>query len=196
MTERKTKISRKTSETEIALELNLDGTGENNINTGIPFFNHMLTLFSVHGFMDLNVQAMGDIDVDFHHTVEDVGLVLGEALSETLAERKGIVRYGYSVTPMDEALCTCAVDLSNRPYLIYHLPEFINSKGTFDTGLAGEFFRAFSNKSGMNLHINVPYGENEHHIIESVFKSLGRAIHQAIQIDKRISGTRSSKGSL
>ncbi len=194
--ERKAKISRKTSETEILLELDLDGTGKNSIETGIPFFNHMLTLFSVHGFMDLSLKATGDIDVDFHHTVEDVGLVLGEALSTALSDRAGIVRYGYAVTPMEETLCTCAVDLSNRPFLVYNIPLSIDSKGMFDTGLAKEFFRAFSNKSGMNLHINVPYGENEHHIIESIFKSLGRAIDHAVQFDGRISGTRSSKGSL
>jgi len=194
--ERQAKISRKTAETDISLELTVDGTGKHSIDTGIPFFDHMLTLFSVHGFLDLYVKASGDIDVDFHHTVEDVGLVLGEALSSALSDRAGIVRYGYAVTPMDESLCHCAVDLSNRPYLVYNLPECIDSKGAFDTGLAKEFLRAFSNKAGMNLHVNVVYGENEHHIIESVFKSLGRSLDQAVQVDGRISGIRSSKGSL
>lgn len=195
MTKRVAAVERKTGETEIALELNLDGKGRPEISTSIPFFDHMLTLFSVHGFFDLKVQATGDVEVDFHHTVEDVGLVLGEALDQALGERKGIKRYGYAVTPMDETLTAVAVDLSKRPFLVYHVPE-IGQSGHFDLILAKEFFRAFSNRSGMNLHINVAYGENEHHIIESMFKALGRALDEAVSLDERISTVRSSKGAL
>jgi imidazoleglycerol-phosphate dehydratase len=195
MTKRVAAVERKTGETEIVLELNLDGKGRPDISSPIPFFNHMLTLFSVHGFFDLKVQATGDVEVDFHHTVEDVGLVLGEALDQALGERKGIKRYGYAVTPMDETLTAVAVDLSKRPFLVYHVPE-IGQSGKFDVILAKEFFRAFSNRGGMNLHINVAYGENEHHIIESMFKALGRALDEAVSLDERISTVRSSKGAL
>ncbi|MCF8069926.1 MAG: imidazoleglycerol-phosphate dehydratase HisB [Desulfobacterales bacterium] len=189
-------ISRKTGETDITLKLNLDGSGKNDIATGIPFFDHMLTLFSVHGFFDLDLKAKGDIEVDFHHTVEDVGLVLGDAFSRALGDRKGINRYGNAVTPMDETLSTVAVDLSNRPFLVCNMPD-IQSKGSgFDVPISREFFRAFSTRAGMNLHINVHYGENEHHVLESVFKALSRALDQGVSFDERIKGVRSSKGSL
>jgi imidazoleglycerol-phosphate dehydratase len=156
----------------------------------------MLTLFSVHGFFDLELDAKGDLEVDFHHTVEDVGLVLGDALDQALGKRKGITRYGYSVTPMDEALTSVAVDLSKRPYLVYNVPNPPAGSSNFDTSLAKEFFRAFATRAGMNLHINVAYGENEHHVIESIFKGVGRALDMATAFDGRITSVRSSKGVL
>ncbi|RJP79877.1 MAG: imidazoleglycerol-phosphate dehydratase HisB [Desulfobacteraceae bacterium] len=191
---RKHSITRETRETSIRMELDLDGTGSGNIATGIPFFDHMLTLFSVHGFFDLTVKAKGDLDVDFHHTVEDTGLVLGELLNQALGDRKGIKRYGHAITPMDETLADVSLDLSNRPFLVYHVPVISRTGSGFDMQLAGEFFRAFAVKGGITLHINVPYGENEHHIIEAVFKSLGRALDEAVSLDKRIPDVRSSKG--
>jgi imidazoleglycerol-phosphate dehydratase len=190
------RIERKTSETQVKVELNLDGQGKTDIGTGIGFLDHMLTLFSVHGQFDLDVQAHGDLEVDDHHTVEDVALVLGEAVSSALDRRCGIRRYGFAVTPMDEALAEVAIDLSNRPFLVYRLPSGLECVGRFDRGLAKEFFRAFAVKGGMNLHINVPYGENEHHVLESVFKSVGRALNQAVSVDADRSGVRSSKGVL
>jgi len=189
-------VNRKTNETDVRIQLNLDGNGAAEISTGIPFFDHMLTLFAHHGFFDLSVSAEGDLDVDFHHTVEDVGIVLGDAVDRALGDRKGIVRYGFAVTPMDDALSDVTIDLSNRPFLVYNVPGRAGSTGRFDPSLAGEFFRAFATRSGMNLHINVRYGENEHHIIESVFKSTGRALDQAVAYDHRIEGIRSSKGTL
>jgi len=196
MTERSAAVERKTKETHIRIELNLDGNGTQKISTGVPFFDHMLTLFAVHGFFDLTIEASGDLDVDFHHTVEDVGIVLGDALSQALADRKGIVRYGYAVTPMDDALAAVTIDLSNRPFLVYnvHCPE--QGAGLFSSSLAKEFFRAFATRGGMNLHINLSYGENEHHIIESIFKATGRALDQATAFDGRIVSVRSSKGAL
>ena len=193
---RTSRIERNTSETQITLELNLDGRGDARIQTGIAFFDHMLTLFCVHGRFDLQLDADGDLDVDFHHTVEDVALVLGEALSSALSDRAGIRRYGFAVTPMDEALAEVAIDLSNRPFLVYRLPALLESPGSFDRGLAKEFFRALAVKGGMNLHINVKYGENEHHVLESVFKSVGRALNQAVAADADQHGVRSSKGVL
>lgn len=187
---------RKTKETDIRIVLTVDGSGKHQISTGIPFFDHMLTLFAVHGFFDLTVEAKGDLDVDFHHTVEDVGLVLGEVFRKALGDRAGIRRYGHAVTPMDESLAAVTIDFSNRPFLVYNIPGPFGSGSRFDPALAKEFFRAFSNQSGMNLHINVPYGENEHHIIESIFKATGRALDQAVTLDSRVKGVRSSKGSL
>lgn len=193
---RKSEIERITKETRINLKLNLDGSGQTEITTGIAFFDHMLTLFAVHGIFDLSIVAKGDIDVDYHHTIEDVGLVLGEAVSQALGDRKGIARYGYAVTPMDDALATVALDLSNRPFLVYNLPPTMILESCFDAQLIKEFFRAFSVKSGMNLHITADYGENQHHILEAIFKSTGRALDQAIRLDPRITGVRSSKGVL
>lgn len=190
------RIERKTSETQVKVELNLDGQGMADISTGIGFLDHMLTLFSVHGRFDLDVQAKGDLEVDDHHTVEDVALVLGEAVSTALEDRCAIRRYGFAVTPMDDALAEVAIDLSNRPFLVYHLPSVLECVGRFDRGLAKEFFRAFAVKGGLNLHINVPYGENEHHVLESVFKSVGRALKQAVSVEAGLSGVRSSKGVL
>lgn len=189
-------VERNTKETKVGVELDLDGSGKCDIQTGIPFFDHMLTLFTVHGLFDLKIQASGDIDVDFHHTVEDVGLVLGTAIDEALGDRKGICRYGHAVTPMDETLAEVSLDLSNRPYLVYNLPGPLGDGGRFDKSLAKEFFRAYATKAGMNLHINIRYGENEHHIIEAVFKSAGRALNKAVSYDPRIKGIPSSKGAL
>jgi imidazoleglycerol-phosphate dehydratase len=190
------KIDRKTKETDITVSFNMDGKGTAKVQTGVGFFDHMLTLFSVHCFFDLEVDAKGDLEVDYHHTVEDVGLVLGDALDQALESREGIARYGYSVTPMDEALTSVAVDLSKRPYLVYNVPPSITGGSRFDTSLAKEFFRAFATRAGMNLHINVAYGENEHHIIESIFKGVGRALDMAVSFDKRVKSVRSSKGTL
>ncbi len=189
-------ITRETKETKIKAALTLEGSGKPEISTGIPFFDHMLTLFAVHGFFDLKLNAQGDLEVDYHHTVEDVGLVLGQLFSRALADRKGICRYGEGAVPMDEAFSRVNVDLSNRPFLVYNLPPVIRSSGPFDAWLAKEFFRAFSVQAGMNLHINAVYGENEHHILESIFKALGRALKEACLIDEQIIGTLSSKGML
>ncbi len=193
---RSASVSRDTKETNIQIDINLDGSGKSNIQTTIPFFDHMLTLFSVHGFFDMKIKASGDTDVDFHHLVEDIGLVLGDVFSKALGNRAGILRYGEGTVPMDEALTTVNVDLSNRPYLVYNIPSKINVRGSFDAHLAKEFFRSFCVKGGLNLHINTKYGENEHHVLESIYKAMGRAMNQACTIDSKISGTLSSKGSL
>jgi len=189
-------VSRKTAETDIRIRFNLDGNGVKSISTGIGFFDHMLNLFCVHGSFDMDILAEGDLEVDFHHTVEDVGLVLGEVISQSLGDRSGIARYGHAVTPMDEALSVVSVDLSNRPYLVFNVPGALGNGAHFDLNLTKEFFRALATKGGMTLHINVQYGENEHHIIESIFKAAGRAIDQATCFDSRIQGVRSTKGSL
>ncbi|MFH2047200.1 MAG: imidazoleglycerol-phosphate dehydratase HisB [Pseudomonadota bacterium] len=189
-------VERKTKETQISIKFLLDGTGKHEVDTGIPFFDHMLSLFSAHGFFDLTVKAKGDIEVDFHHTVEDVGLVLGDVLNKALGDRKGIRRYGNFTVPMDDSLTSVTIDLSNRPYLVYNVPIISNSGATFTIALAREFFRAFSTKAGMNLHINTFYGQDEHHIIESVFKAAGRALDQATSFDERITGICSTKGVL
>jgi imidazoleglycerol-phosphate dehydratase len=196
MLNRTGEVVRKTKETSIRISLKLDGKGQAEIASGIPFLDHMLTLFAVHGFFDLSVQAEGDLDVDFHHTVEDVGLVLGDAISQALGERKGIRRYGHVVIPMDDALAAVTVDLSNRPFMVYNTPDSIVYGIALNASLAKEFFRALVNRGGMNLHINVAYGENDHHVIESIFKAFGRALDQAVTVDGRTSGVPSSKGTL
>ena len=194
--ERTAEVERKTKETSIRIVLKLGGIGKNEISTGIPFFDHMMTLFAVHGFFDLSIHATGDIDVDFHHTVEDVGLVLGDAFDSALGDRRGIKRFGHAVTPMDDALASVAVDLSKRPFLVYNIPPTAASERHAFTSLTKEFLRSFSNRCGMNLHVNVFYGDNEHHINESIFKAVGRALGQAVSIDDRIRDVRSSKGVL
>lgn len=194
--ERTAEADRKTKETSVRIVLKLEGTGNHEIGTGIPFFDHMMTLFCVHGFFDLSVDAKGDIDVDYHHTIEDVGLVLGDAFDRALGDRKGIQRFGYAVTPMDDALAAVAVDLSKRPFLVFNVPDRANSEGPSFLPLTKEFLRAFSNRCGMNLHVNVFYGDNEHHINESIFKALGRALDQAVSFDNRVKDIRSSKGIL
>jgi imidazoleglycerol-phosphate dehydratase len=194
--ERISLVKRNTRETKISIELNIDGKGKQEISTGIGFFDHMLTLFALHGFFDLSIDAKGDLDVDFHHTVEDIGLVLGDAFNRALGERKGIKRYGHAVTPMDDALAAVTVDMSKRPFLVFNVPGIPGSGVHFDKSLAKEFFRAFTVNGGMNLHINVFYGDNEHHVIESIFKATGRALDQATSTDKRITDVRSTKGKL
>ena len=189
-------IHRKTKETDISLSLKLDGLGNTSIRTGVSFMDHMLTLFSVHGFFDLNIEGVGDTEVDDHHTVEDLGICLGQAFKSALGDMGGICRYGFSVIPMDEALAQVAVDLSNRPHLYFDVPIKDQKVGTFDTALAKEFFRALALHAGLTLHVKVVHGENTHHIIEAVFKALGRALGQAVSPEPRSKGPLSSKGSL
>jgi imidazoleglycerol-phosphate dehydratase len=194
--QRKASITRKTSETKIALTLDLDGRGKSSVNTSVGFLDHMLTLLAAHGRFDLELLAEGDLQVDQHHTVEDIGICLGQAFSETLGDRKGIRRYGQQLVPMDEALASVAVDLSNRPFLVYNVPKLSEKVGEFDTQLIREFFRAFSLHSGATLHINVSYGDNSHHIVEAVFKAWARAISQACEADPGVEGMPSTKGVL
>lgn len=193
---RKARVERKTKETEILVELDLDGRGNSEIHTGVPFFNHMLEIFSRHGLFDLKIMAKGDIEVDYHHTVEDVGLTLGQAFKEGLGNKQGICRFGEASVPLDETLAQVVVDLSGRPYLSYRVKIRPGRVGDFDTDLPNEFYRAFVNQVGMNLHINVLQGENPHHIIEACFKALARAMERATRIDQRIQGVLSTKGSL
>jgi imidazoleglycerol-phosphate dehydratase len=189
-------VSRQTRETKIEIHLNLDGSGRADISSGIAFFDHMLTAFCVHGRFDLKLMASGDLDVDLHHTVEDVGLVLGQALSEALGDKTGIQRFGDGCVPMDEALSRVTIDLCNRPYLVYHFPDNLRSGTAFDAYLAKEFFQAFCVKGGFNLHINAYYGVNEHHVLESIFKAMGRSLHRATRTMAAGNGPLSSKGVL
>lgn len=177
-------INRKTAETDIQLKLNLDGTGNSNIDTGVGFLNHMLTLFAKHGRFDLDVTCKGDVDVDFHHTTEDIGIALGEAFAEALGEKKGIVRYGSTILPMDETLILSAADLSGRSYLAYGLDIPTEKVGDFDTELVEEFFLGFTRKAELNLHIKQLAGTNSHHIIEGTFKSVARSLKAAVAIDE------------
>ncbi len=193
---RTAELERITQETRISGRLNIDGRGTTKIQTGIGFLDHMLTLMGSHGFLDLTLAAKGDLEVDFHHTVEDVGLVVGEMLDTALGERQGIRRFGHAVTPMDDALAAVTVDLSKRPYLVFNLPPAIGPAGTFNPQLAKEFCRALATRGGLNLHVNVSYGEDPHHVLEAVFKALGRALAQAVGRDDRIEGVRSTKGSI
>lgn len=193
---RTARIERRTNETQIRTALDLDGQGKNSISTGIGFFDHMLTLFSVHGLFDLEVEATGDLEVDFHHTVEDVGLVLGDAISQALGKREAICRYGHADIPMDDALAEVSLDLSNRPYMVFRHPEEIPLQGQWDASLAKEFFRAVAQRAGMNLHIRLVYGENWHHMAEAVFKGFGRALRVAVSMDDRRKGIPSTKGRL
>ncbi len=194
MVERTGEVERNTKETRIKVRLGLDGQGKADIATGIPFLDHMLTLTAAHGFLDMAISAQGDLKVDFHHTVEDLGLVLGEALDKALGDRAGIRRFGHAVTPMDDALAKVTIDLSKRPYLVCRLPQGMPPAGQFAPHLVREFCRALAMRGGMNLHINVDYGEDPHHIIEAVFKSLGRALSQAVGVDARVRGARTTKG--
>lgn len=189
-------IKRNTYETKITMELNVDGSGINDIDTGIGFFDHMLTHISKHGFMDLKVYADGDLDVDCHHTVEDVGIVLGKCLNEALGSKEGIKRYGHAIVPMDEALVLCAVDFSGRSLLCFDGEFTAPTLGTFDTEMVEEFFRAVSDNCGLNLHIKVLAGKNNHHIAEAMFKAFGKAVDMATAIDERINGVMSTKGML
>lgn len=189
-------INRTTKETSINLELHIDGEGKSDIHTGVPFFDHMLTLLAVHGFFDITLQASGDTDVDDHHTVEDIGICLGQAFKEALADFSAISRYGHFALPMDETLARVTMDFANRPYLHYDVVALDQKTGTFDTAMVAEFLRAFAFNCGLTLHVEVKYGVNTHHIIEAIFKALGRTLDQATAIDPRVHGTLSSKGSL
>ena len=181
-------VSRKTAETQVKVEVDLDGTGAFAIETGIPFFDHMLAQLARHGLIDLKVEAKGDLEVDLHHTVEDVGLALGTAVAEALGDRAGITRYGSAMIPFDETLTEVAVDLSGRPYLVYNLDCPATPIGGFDPTLVKEFLHAFAVESGANLHVNGRYGGNGHHIVESCFKGLARALRQAAAPDPRLAG--------
>ncbi len=193
---RDAKISRTTKETDINLSLNIDGQGKASIKTGVAFLDHMLTLWTVHGFFDLDLNATGDLEVDAHHTVEDIGICLGKALAQAIGDLSGIKRFGNASIPMEETLACVNLDICNRPYLVYKV-DFLTSKiGNFDTELVEEFLRAMVVNSGMTLHVQLPYGKNSHHIAEAVFKALGRAIDQATQFDPRLKGPLSSKGML
>ena len=189
-------VERKTKETEIVASVDLEGSGKANIETGMPFFNHMLDSFSRHGLFDIELQARGDLEVDYHHTVEDVGLALGEAFKKALGDKHGIRRFGEASCPLDETLAKVVIDLSGRPYLSYNVKIRPGRVGSFDTDLPHEFYAAFTNQLGMNLHIDVIRGENPHHIIEACFKAFARAMDMATGFDERISGVLSTKGSL
>jgi imidazoleglycerol-phosphate dehydratase len=194
--ERKYELARKTNETDIKLSFNLDGTGENHIDTGVPFMNHMLDLFAKHGHFDLQVKAVGDTDIDDHHTTEDIGICLGIALKEALGDKKGIRRYGNSFVPMDETLAQVVIDLSNRPHLEYRASFPQGKVGSFDTELVHEFLWKLALEARMNLHVILHYGHNTHHMIEAIFKALGRALDKATSIDPRVKGVPSTKGML
>ena len=194
--ERKASLTRTTKETDIKLELNIDGTGENQIETGIGFFDHMLTGFSKHGFFDLNVSVKGDLEVDGHHTVEDTGIVLGNAIKEAIGDKVGIKRYGYFILPMDDALVLCSLDLSGRPYFAFDAQFPTQMVGDFETELVREFFYVFSYSAGMNLHIKVFDGVNSHHIAEAMFKAFGKDLDEACTKDERIKSVLSTKGTL
>jgi imidazoleglycerol-phosphate dehydratase len=194
--DRKAEVKRKTKETEVNLRLNLDGSGKHSIVTGIPFFDHMISLLVYHSKIDLLLKAKGDIVVDAHHTVEDVGICLGEGIRKALGEAKGIKRYGMAMTPMDETLVSIALDFSMRPCLVFQMKLRRSKIGAFDPELVEEFFKALCNHGRMTLHINLHYGRNTHHMIEAVFKGFGRALREAVSIDKRSSQIPSTKGIL
>jgi len=195
-TARKATIERKTGETEIAVSLAIDGTGEGQMDTGIPFFDHMLTLFARHSLVDLTVRARGDIEVDLHHTVEDAGIALGQAFAKALGDKRGIRRYGWAYLPMDETLTRVVLDFSGRPYLEYRAPKAVEAIGAFSFQLVEEFLRAFAVHGGLNLHVEILYGRDAHHMAESVFKGLAKAVDQACQVDARVTGVPSTKGML
>jgi imidazoleglycerol-phosphate dehydratase len=193
---RKSEVRRKTKETDIILRLNLDGSGKRLIKTGIPFFDHMLSLLTYHSRMDISLKAKGDITVDAHHTVEDVGICLGEGIRKALGEAKGIRRYGMAMIPMDETLVSIALDVSMRPCLVFQMKLRRSKIGTFDPELVEEFFKALCNHARITLHISLLYGRNSHHMVEAVFKGFGRALGEAVSIDERSLGIPSTKGIL
>ena len=194
---RKSSIERKTTETNIKLKFAIDGQGKGKINTGIPFLDHMLTLFAKHGLFDLTIDAVGDLEIDYHHTVEDIGIVLGKAIAQAVGDKMGIRRYGSALIPMDETLASVALDISGRPYIVYNvsLPKRGKIK-EFEVDLIEDFFQALVTNSGITLHINLRYGRNIHHIFEAVFKAFARALDEATTIDSRVSGVPSTKGKL
>lgn len=193
---RESKVERKTQEVSVSVELNIDGTGKYDIDTGIPFFDHMLNQLARHGYFDIVVNADGDTDIDFHHTVEDVGLALGEAFSEAVADKKGITRFSHAFMPFDESLAFAAVDLSGRPYLVFRADMPKSKVGEFDVELAEEFFKSFASKAACNLHLELKYGTNLHHSIEAMFKALARALDNATKTDPRSEDIPSTKGKL
>lgn len=196
MGDRTSLIERNTSETKISLSLNLDGSGKSDVRTGIGFFDHMLHSFARHGFFDLTVKVEGDLYVDCHHTIEDVGIVLGQAIKEALGDKKSIRRFGNMILPMDETLVLCSMDISGRPYLYFDIPFSTERVGSFDTEMVKEFFYAVSYSCGMNLHFKYFHGSNNHHLIEAAFKAFARALDEATAIDPRIDGVLSTKGTL
>lgn len=187
---------RTTAETSIRVQWVVDGTGKNQIHTSIPFLDHMLNLLGKHGFFDLLIEAKGDIEIDDHHTIEDIGLVMGQVLNQALGTKEGITRFGFASVPLDETLVHVTVDLSGRPYLVYNVSLPARYIKSFDLGLFEDFFQAFVSQGGLNLHVNVLYGRNPHHIMEAVFKAVAKALDQAVRRDARIAGVLSTKGSL
>ncbi|MEI6153211.1 MAG: imidazoleglycerol-phosphate dehydratase HisB [Deltaproteobacteria bacterium] len=192
---REASVERKTKETTVKVQWVIDGEGSYEISTGIPFFDHMLHLFAKHGFFDLSLDAKGDTDVDYHHTVEDIGITMGKSLREALTNLEGIKRYGSSIIPMDESLCIFAVDMAGRPNLVWRV-DLQGKIGVFDTEVVKEFFKGFVNEAKITLHVNLLYGENLHHKVESIFKAFGRALKEAVAKDERIKGPLSTKGML
>ncbi len=188
--------TRTTKETDIKIKINLDGTGLSNIDTGIPFLDHMLVLLAKHGFMDLDVTCKGDLEIDAHHTIEDIGIALGHTFNKALGDKAGINRYGWAYLPMDETLARVVIDLSGRPYLVYHVDAPAAEVGGINVRLFYEFFYAFMANAGMNLHIELLYGEEVHHVFEAVFKGLAKAVSQAVTVNERINGVLSTKGTL
>jgi len=193
---RTAKVQRRTNETDIAIQINLDGKGAYDINSSIPFLDHMLNLFSFHGMMDLKIKATGDIQVDYHHLMEDIGITLGEAIRKALGDKKGIRRYGLATIPMDESLATVVIDISGRPYLVYNVKPPKGSLKDLEISLFEDFFRALTTHAMITLHVNMEYGRDLHHIIESVFKAFGRALREAVTIDRRAKVLPSTKGKL
>ena len=194
--ERKAEVYRETSETQISLKLNIDGAGSSDVQTGVGFLDHMLELFAKHGFFDLELKAVGDLQVDDHHTVEDVGICLGDAFRQAVSEKSGIRRFGNFEMPMYEALAKITLDFCGRPFLVYNTPLTNEKIGTFDVELVEEFFHGFVNHSGTTLHINVAHGSNRHHIVEAIFKGIAKALDAATSVDERIVGVLSTKGKL
>jgi imidazoleglycerol-phosphate dehydratase len=195
--DRSAKIDRKTKETDIEIELNIDGKGLAEIETGIPFFDHMLSLMAAHGFIDIRLSAKGDTEVDYHHTVEDLGICIGTAISKALGDKKGIRRYGQATVPMDESLSSVVIDISNRPLLAYRVSIRESKTGNFDVRLLKEFFRALVNYSGITMHVDLLSGKDPHHVAESIFKAFGRALDMATRIEERLEGNiPSTKGIL
>lgn len=194
--ERKSKIDRKTKETDISIEFFIDGKGLNDIDTGIGFLDHMITHISKHGFFDIRVKAIGDLNVDSHHTIEDIGIVLGKCINEALGTKIGIKRYGSAIIPMDEALILCAIDISGRPLYISNAKFTVDKLGTFDTEMFEEFFKAICINSGINMHMKVLSGSNNHHIAEAMFKAFAKALDESTQLDPKIEGILSTKGML
>lgn len=196
MRKRASKVHRKTTETEVRLSLCIDGNGKAEVKTGIPFMDHMLTLFAKHGLFDLEIEATGDLEVDDHHLAEDLGIGLGQSLKEAIGAKEGMGRYGHAVVPMDEALAEASVDLSGRPFFVYDVACRAKKIKNFEIALVPEFLRAFAFSACMNLHVGLRYGSNSHHILEAVFKAVGRAVGAAVRIDSRIKGVLSTKGRL